>query len=125
MPPAAPLVKSSVFGGAVVVVVVPGIDVVVVAIVVEVVGSVVVVVVSSVVLVVVVTTTSVSRNWPGSDTAPGPGRLAEVSIRKLPVAAMQKVEASVTFVGTSAITGPAGTPFSVILRQSFVPKQPT
>jgi len=42
----------------------------------------------------------------------------------LPVAAMQNVEASVAAFGTPGVTAPAAAPFSVIVRQAALPKQP-
>ena len=83
-----------------------------------------VVVVVVVVVDVVVVASSVSRKVPGSDTAPGPGRLAEPSTSPLPVAAMQNTEASVTLAGVPGVMGPAGVPFSVMVRQVSLPKQP-
>jgi len=63
-------------------------------------------------------------NVPTSDTAPGPGRSAEASTRPLPVAAMQNVDASVAPAGVPTLTAPAAAPFSVIVRQAALPKQP-
>jgi hypothetical protein len=37
---------------------------------------------------------------------------------------MQNTEASVAFAGTPGVIGPAGTPFSVMVRQALRPKQP-
>src|SRR5262245_6227829 len=61
---------------------------------------------------------------PGSDTAPGPGRLAAPSTIPLPVFAMQNTDASVTLAGVPGVTGPAGDPVSVIARHAALPKQP-
>jgi len=66
-----------------------------------------------------------TRKVPGSDTAPGPGRLAEASTVPLPVAEMQNTEASVAFAAVPGLTGPAGVPVSLIVRQAVLPKQPT
>src|SRR5262249_4131139 len=63
-------------------------------------------------------------NLPGSDTAPGPGKSADASTRPLPVAPMQNTAASVALAGVPAVMAPAGAPFSVIVRQAVLPKQP-
>ena len=63
-------------------------------------------------------------NVPGSETAPGPGRFADPSTAPLPVPGMQKVAARVAVVGAPIVRGPAATPFSLIVRQSLLPKQP-
>jgi hypothetical protein len=90
-----------------------------------------VVVVDVVVLAVVVDvvveeapTTSFTRNVPGRDTAPGPGRSADESTSPLPVAAMQNTDASVAGAATPFVIGPAATPFSVIVLHAWLPKQP-
>src|SRR5215468_2060912 len=56
--------------------------------------------------------------------APGPGRSADASTSPLPVAAMQNTEASVALAGVPVGTAPAATPFSVMVRQAGLPKQP-
>src|SRR5262245_8625654 len=61
---------------------------------------------------------------PGSATAPGPGRSAAPFTTALLVAGMQNVAASVAFAGTFVRTCPAGEPFSLIVRQLVLPKQP-
>ncbi len=63
-------------------------------------------------------------NVPGSDVAPGPGRLAAKLTRTLDVAGMQKTDASVVWAGVSSAIGPAGEPFSVIVAHAVLPKQP-
>ena len=96
-----------------VVVVVDEITVVVVA---RVVGAVVVVgtvVVAAMDVVVVTGVTSFTTNWPGSETAPGPGRSADASTSPLPVAATQNADTRVAVAGTSWVMGPASTPCSV------------
>ena len=64
------------------------------------------------------------RNAPGRETAPGPGRSAEASTSPLPVAVMQNTDASVAADGLPLVISPAGEPFSVIVRQAVLPKQP-
>src|SRR5262249_51017888 len=56
--------------------------------------------------------------------APGRGGSAEASTSPLPVAAMQNTEASVALAGVPVGTAPAATPFSVMVRQAGLPKQP-
>src|SRR5262245_9566330 len=63
-------------------------------------------------------------NVPGSDTAPGPGRLADEFTTPFWVASMQKTDARVALAGTPGVIGPAGDPFSVIFRHVDWPKQP-
>jgi len=60
-----------------------------------------------------------------SDVAPGPGSEAELSIRMLPEAGMQKTDARVIPCDVpTGVMGPAGEPFSTIARQVSSPKQP-
>ena len=66
-----------------------------------------------------------TRKVPGNEVAPGPGRLAAKLISTLLVDGMQKTAASVVAAGVPLVSGPAGEPFSVKLRQAALPKHPT
>src|SRR5262245_23420486 len=56
--------------------------------------------------------------------APGPGRSSDASINPAGVPSMQNTEASVAFAGMLVLMGPAAAPFSLIVRQAGLPKQP-
>src|SRR5262245_61330629 len=59
-----------------------------------------------------------------SDTAPGPGKSAEPSIRPLPVAGMQNTDPSVAVSGGPMVRFPAGEPVSLMLVAAPVPNAP-
>src|SRR4029450_4633180 len=63
-------------------------------------------------------------NVPGRETAPGPGSAVVPSISRLLVFGMQNTAASVASVGVPGVTAPAGLPFSVIVVQVPLWKQP-
>jgi hypothetical protein len=100
--------------------------VVLVVLLVEVVVVVVVVVAPK--MVVVVGPMLWTRMVPGSDMAPGPGSLKIEFANPSAVGGMQNTEASVVFAGIPGVMGPAGEPFSVMVRHVLLPaplKQPT
>src|SRR5262245_43957406 len=57
--------------------------------------------------------------------ASGPGTLSNASIDLAGVPSMQNTEASVTLAGVPMLMGAAVVPFSVIVRQAGLPKQPS
>jgi hypothetical protein len=69
----------------------------------------------------------VTRKVPGRAVAPGPGSLAVEFTSPSVVAGMQNTAASVVFAGVPNVMGPAGEPFSMMVRQVPLPvplKQP-
>src|SRR5262249_11876632 len=61
---------------------------------------------------------------PGGAAAPGPGTLSAASTNPGGVPPTQNTEASVVLAGMLVLMGPAVVPFSVIVRQAGLPKQP-